>query len=95
MFKYVLKRVALMIMTLFIIISMCFIFVKLLPNEVPKVFGKDMEIIMARREALLWLSTAFGIVWLWLEQQGQHPEVIIRQKHRYNKTRPYKHGKKF
>ncbi|MBO5109250.1 MAG: ABC transporter permease [Clostridia bacterium] len=52
MFKYVLKRVALMIMTLFIIISMCFIFVKLLPNEVPKVFGKDMEIIMARREAL-------------------------------------------
>lgn len=50
---------------------------------------------MARREALVWLSTAFGLVWLWLEHQGQHPEVIIRQKHRYNRTRPYKHGKVF
>ena len=33
----------------------------------------------------------------WFEENGVEydPETIIQQKHRYNKTRPYKHGKQF
>lgn len=41
-----------MLMTLFIIISMCFIFIKLLPNVPAQQFGKDMELIQHRRELL-------------------------------------------
>ena len=33
-------------------------------------------------------------IW-WVQQQGLDPEKILREKHEYNKTRPYKHGKKF
>ncbi len=54
MFKYVLKRLVLMLCVFFIIISMCFILVKLLPNEPPAAQpGTDTyRIIMMRREAL-------------------------------------------
>ncbi len=52
MFKYVLKRIALMIMVFLIIISICFILVKLLPNIPATQFGKDMALIEMRREAL-------------------------------------------
>lgn len=54
MFKYVLKRLALMIFVFLIIISMCFILVKLLPDEPPMAQpGSDSyNIIMMRREAL-------------------------------------------
>ena len=33
-------------------------------------------------------------IW-WVRQQGLDPEKFLREKHEYNKTRPYKHGKKF
>lgn len=52
MFKYVLKRIALMFMVFLIIISICFILVKLLPNIPATQFGKDMALIEMRREAL-------------------------------------------
>lgn len=52
MFKYVLKRIALMFFVLFVIMTMCFILVKLLPTTPPQQFGKDMNLIMQRREAL-------------------------------------------
>lgn len=52
MFKYVLKRIALMLMVFLIIISICFILVKLLPNIPATQFGKDMALIEMRREAL-------------------------------------------
>lgn len=42
-----------------------------------------------------YLSAAFGLVWEWLQKQSLSPEWIIRNKHRYNRTRPYKHGKVF
>ena len=41
-----------MLFTFLIIISMCFILVKLLPNKPAKQFGKDMQLIEMRREAL-------------------------------------------
>jgi oligopeptide transport system permease protein len=52
MLKYVLKRIGLMIVTFLIIISICFILVKLLPNTPATQFGKDMQIIEQRREQL-------------------------------------------
>lgn len=54
MLKYVIKRIVLMICVFLIIISMCFILVKLLPDEPPQASpGSDQyNIIMMRREAL-------------------------------------------
>ena len=52
MLKYVLKRIALMFMVLFIIITICFVLIKLLPNKPAQQFGKDMQLIEMRREAL-------------------------------------------
>lgn len=52
MLKYALKRIALMLLTFFVIITLCFVFVKLLPNMPAEQFGKDMELILQRRELL-------------------------------------------
>lgn len=38
---------------------------------------------------------AMSVVFLWLASEGLDPEALLRKKHDYNKTRPYKHGKKF
>ena len=50
--KYVVKRILLMIMTFFIITTMCFILIKLLPLPAVKEQGRDVELILARREAM-------------------------------------------
>lgn len=50
--KYILKRLLLMMMVFLIIISICFVLVKLLPNKPAEQFGKDMALIEMRREAL-------------------------------------------
>ena len=47
--KYVLKRVLFMLLTFFIIISICFILIRLLPNETATMFGKDMQLVLQRR----------------------------------------------
>ncbi len=52
MFRYVLKRIALMIFVFLIIITICFVLVKLLPVTDAQQFGKDMNLILQRREAL-------------------------------------------
>ncbi len=52
MIKYVLKRIALMIFVFFVILTMCFILVKLLPLTDAQQFGKDANLIQQRREAL-------------------------------------------
>lgn len=52
MFKYVLKRIALMIFVFFVILTMCFVLVKLLPQTEAQQFGKDANLIQQRREAL-------------------------------------------
>lgn len=51
-FKYILKRIGLMLFVFFVIVTMCFFLVKLLPNTPMESFGKDMELIMKRREML-------------------------------------------
>lgn len=52
MFKYVLKRIALMFFVFFVILTMCFVLVKLLPQTEAQQFGKDANLIEQRREAL-------------------------------------------
>lgn len=52
MIKYVIKRILLMLMVFLIIISMCFVLVKLLPSKPAEQFGKDMALIEMRRELL-------------------------------------------
>lgn len=47
--KYVAKRLAFMIVTFFIIISACFILIRLLPNETVTMFGKDMSLVLQSR----------------------------------------------
>lgn len=51
-FKYILKRLALMLFVFFVIITMCFVLVKLLPSMPVESFGKDMELVLTRRELL-------------------------------------------
>ena len=52
MIKYVIKRILLMLMVFMIIISVCFVLVKLLPSKPAEQFGKDMALIEMRRELL-------------------------------------------
>lgn len=52
MFKYILKRLGLMVFTFLIIVTTCFVLVKLLPNKPIEAFGKDMALIQARRDML-------------------------------------------
>jgi len=48
-FKYVLKRLAFAALVFFIIISVAFLLVRLLPNDPPTQFGKDMELVLMQR----------------------------------------------
>ncbi len=52
LFKYICKRIALLFFVFFVIVTMCFFLVKLLPNMPVESFGKDMELILRRRELL-------------------------------------------
>lgn len=52
MVKYAIKRVLLMIFTLFVIMTMCFVLIKLLPLPAVKEMGKDINIILMRREQM-------------------------------------------
>ncbi len=41
-----------------------------------------------------WLFDELAYVNIYLSKNGLDPESLMREKHEYNKTRPYKHGKK-
>lgn len=63
MFKYVLKRIGLLIVTFFIIMTICFTLIKMLQPEVP-MMGAQAEAEEARREALGWnepIMVQYGI----------------------------------
>lgn len=47
--KYVAKRLVLMVVTFFIIISVAFLLIRLLPNDSPTMFGKDMQLVLMGR----------------------------------------------
>ena len=56
MFKYVTKRLGLMLITFFIIFTMCFILIKLLPIPVNVLPGSDPEIIYKTLEGRGWIT---------------------------------------
>lgn len=49
MLKYVLKRIAFLFVVFFIIISMCFLLIRLLPNDSPLNFGDDADLVLMNR----------------------------------------------
>ncbi len=50
---------------------------------------------MNARAGLSPLEALLGVVFYWIQMNGQNPEKLLLLKHEYNKSRPYKHGKKF
>ena len=56
MFKYVTKRLVLMLFTFFIIFTMCFTLIKLLPIPVNVLPGQDPEIIYKTLEGRGWIT---------------------------------------
>ena len=52
MTKYVIKRILLMFMTLFIISTMCFVLIKLLPLPAVREMGRDVNLVLAKREKM-------------------------------------------
>ena len=56
MFKYVTKRLGLMLFTFFIIVTMCFTLVKLLPIPTNALPGQDPAIVMKTLEGRGWIT---------------------------------------
>jgi len=54
--------------------------------------GKYRPMISPNMFALL---TALAAALSWVKKQGLDPLAILLEKHEFNKSRPYKHGKKF
>ena len=52
MTKYVIKRILLMFLTLFIIMTICFVLIKLLPLPAIKMMGRDVNLVLAKREKM-------------------------------------------
>ena len=74
------------------------------PDDVPTLIALlhafTSEVIMLGEEAstdeivsLLMTAACFALVWV--NKQGIDPLELLLEKHEYNKSRPYKHGKKF
>lgn len=57
--------------------------------------GDLMLMGVAPKVALGALEACAGLVMWWVDAHGENPEKILEEKHQYNLTRPYKHGKKF
>lgn len=56
MFKYVVKRLGLMLFTFIIIFTMCFVLIKLLPIPTNVLPGQDPEIVMKTLEGRGWIT---------------------------------------
>ena len=87
MFKYVTKRIALMLLTFFIIFTMCFVLIKLLPIPTNVLPGQDPEIVAKTLEGRGWITNlreGKNGVWLYdrvpiLEQYATYLKRIITQ----------------
>ena len=52
MTKYVIKRILFMLLTLFVITLMCFVLIKLLPLPAVREMGRDINLVLAKREKM-------------------------------------------
>ena len=67
MFKYVTKRILLMLLTFVVIMGICFVLVKLLPLPNVKQFGQDMNLILMRREKLGYNKPILVQLWIYVK----------------------------
>lgn len=73
MLKYIIKRLLLMILTFFVIMTMCFVLVKMLPLPAVKQQGRDVQLVLARREAMGYnkpIMVQYGLYWQHILQSG-------------------------
>ena len=94
MIKYAIKRILLMFVTLFVIMTICFVLIKLLPLPAVKEMGRDINLILAKREQmgynkpimvqyyLFWKNIILGWDWGVGEQMYEAMSVwdILMQK---------------
>ena len=66
MTKYVIKRIVLMFFTLFVISTICFVLIRILPRELP-VEKNLAEVIQARWEALGYNEPLLTQFWIYLK----------------------------
>ena len=52
MTKYVIKRILYMYLTMFVITVMCFVLIKLLPLPAVREMGRDINLVLAKREKM-------------------------------------------
>ena len=52
MSKYIIKRILFMFLTLFVIMTMCFVLIKLLPLPAVREMGRDINLVLAKREKM-------------------------------------------
>lgn len=72
MFKYVLKRLGLMLLTFSVIMVICFVLIKKLPMPVPKSFGQDLELLYRRREQLGYNKPILVQLWRYVKAIFQY-----------------------
>lgn len=97
--SYILRRLALMAVTFFIICTLCFVLIKLLPLPAIKEQGRDAALLLARREAMGYhkpIMQQYLIYWqhllrgdLGLGEQmyvGQEVHSVLLQKIPYTVT---------
>ena len=66
MLKYVIKRILLMFVTFFIIATMCFVLIKLLPLPNAKAQGRDINLVLEKRKQMGYnkpILTQYAIYW--------------------------------
>ena len=96
---YILKRLALMVLTFLIICTICFVLIKLLPLPAIKEQGRDAALLLARREAMGYnkpILTQYFLYWKHIlrgdfglgEQMyvGQEVGAVLLQKIPYTVT---------
>ena len=87
MFKYVTKRLGLMLLTFFIIFTMCFVLIKLLPIPETALPGQDREVVYKTLEGRGWITNPREVspgVWEYdrvpiMLQYGNYIKRIITQ----------------
>ena len=81
LFKYILKRLLLAIFVFVVIMTVCFVLIKLLPNELVESPGKDMELMKIRREKLGYdkpIMTQYVLFWKYAFQGDFGVSEIIQ-----------------
>lgn len=68
MIKYTLQRLLLMVVVFMIIISMCFVLIKLLPAKPATQFGKDTQLVLQRRELLGYNKPILEQYWIFIQR---------------------------